>query len=213
MFMTINKNCTKGLTLIELLIAVSISSIGILGSYSLISNIRNTVASQSEAVQAQQSARNIMERMAREIRESKPEYIWTTGDLNVSEPTILFLTPRDENNKFSLDSNGKPLWKGVVMYRLDSSSKDLFRYKSSDPDIISMIKDSGNIPLALYNIRQRIQPTEEEASSNFDLEGMSYNPSNEIISLSVKTVANFTDRQKKNYNSFALFRTKVRSRN
>jgi prepilin-type N-terminal cleavage/methylation domain-containing protein len=118
----------RGFTLIELIIAMSIGLIGAMGGYALLANMQGTMSGNSAAVQAQQEARIIVERIARELRESSPDWVWPSNMTYEESDYIVFLTPRNEDRTFIVDSEGKPQWQRAILYRLDSDSK-LRRYQ------------------------------------------------------------------------------------
>lgn len=114
---------TSGLSLIEMLIAIVVISIGIMASYSLLASVRGTRVGNVAAVQAQQEARNILERIAREVRESSPEVLW------VDSSYINFLTPRNAEKQFIIDPEGAPQWQRAIGYMLDPYTNELSRYQ------------------------------------------------------------------------------------
>jgi len=120
----------KGFTLIEVVIAMSVGIIGAMGGYALFANIQGTTAGNSAAVQAQQEARFIVERIARELRESNRDKVWPNPMPSAGSNYITFLTPRDSNASFIVDAtSGKPKWQRVISYNLDNSNC-LNRYQS-----------------------------------------------------------------------------------
>ena len=105
----------KGFTLIEMIVATSIFLVGIAGSYTLLSSIEATRAGNVKVVQVQQEARNIVERIAREMRESDQDHVWIWTDSTSGETdSIVFFTPRDESGAFcayhEVDLHGEPLY-------------------------------------------------------------------------------------------------------
>ena len=120
---------SKGVTLIEMVIAASIALIGAMGGLALFTGVKGTIAGNSAAVQAEQEARNIVERIAREIRESAPDQVWLYDMNGDGSEYINFLTPRDSNRKFIVDANGRPLWQRTISYGLDTYSNTVYRYQ------------------------------------------------------------------------------------
>lgn len=118
---------TSGLSLIEMLIAIVVISIGIMASYSLLASVRGTRVGNVAAVQAQQEARNILERIAREVRESSPEVLWVGFYEGASY--INFLTPRNAEKQFIIDPEGAPQWQRAIGYMLDPYTNELSRYQ------------------------------------------------------------------------------------
>ena len=118
---------SKGITVIESIVSISISIIAALGGYTLLASVQDTVVGNSEVTQSQQEARAIVERIARELRESSANRVWTNEDLDCSDPMIVFLTPRDGNRRFRVDAFGRPDWQRAIMYRLDPDLNRLIR--------------------------------------------------------------------------------------
>lgn len=137
---------SKGLTLVEILVVTSLVLIGTLGAYSLLANIQITQAQSLKLTQAQQEARNIVEHIVRDLRESNMDQVWidsTTG----SPDSIIFFTPRDENKAFNVNHEmieisddefvpapryGRPIWRRTVAYSLDPITNYLYRYESTE---------------------------------------------------------------------------------
>ncbi len=138
---------SKGMTLIEILVVMSLVLIGVLGAYSLLANIQATQSRNVKLTQAQQEARNIVEQIVRDLRESSMDQVWidsTSGELD----SIVFFTPRDEDRAFNISHEvdaegnalpgyGRPVWQRTVAYSLDSYSHCLYRYES--PKLISEV--------------------------------------------------------------------------
>ena len=129
---------TSGLSLIEMLVAIAVISVGIMASYSLLASLRGTRVGNVAAVLAQQEARNIVERIAREVRESSPEVLWVNVMYEGEASSINFLTPRNAEKQFIVDPEGAPKWQRSVEYMLDPYTNELCRYQyylTYDPDI------------------------------------------------------------------------------
>ena len=138
---------SEGITLIEMLIAMSVVLVGVAASYTLLGSIQATQAGSMRLVQAQQEARNIVEHIARELRESNPDYIWI-GSTSGEADSIIFYVPRDGDRAFHvyhevneegipLSGYGRPVPQSTIAYSLDSGSNCLYRYRS--PELISDI--------------------------------------------------------------------------
>lgn len=141
MFITRIKD-QKGFSLIEILIVMAVILIGVMGAYSLLANVQVTHTHSSRLVQAQQEARNIVEHIVRDLRESSLDQVWLTSASGKSD-SIIFYTPRDEDGAFNVyhevddDGNplsgyGRPVWRRTVAYSLDFSTNYLYRYQSFD---------------------------------------------------------------------------------
>lgn len=199
-----------GFSLIELLIVIVITSIAILGSYTLIRNIRAEMIEESAAVLNQQRARNALETISRELRESSPQYVWATGAISFFDPIIIFLTPRDQNKKFELDENGKPEWKSAIMYRLNWNSKGLYKYQTYDPAILSWL-ENGNVLLGFYYILNSSEPSEVMSDVTFDQRGVCFTKNDDIVTISLRVIGNIRDDG--TYGSHTDYNTEIRLRN
>jgi len=128
----------SGLSLIEMLIAIAVISVGVMASYTLLASVRGTRVGNVAAVQAQQEARNILEQIAREVRESSPEVLWVSSMYEGQASYISFYTPRNAEKQFIVDPEGAPKWQRSVEYMLDPYTNELCRYQyylTYDPDI------------------------------------------------------------------------------
>ncbi len=138
---------SKGMTLVEILVVISLVLIGVLGAYALLANIYITQSHSTKLMQAQQEARNTVEHIVRDLRESSMDQVWI--DSTSGEPdSILFFTPRDKDRAFNINHEvdddgdplpgyGRPAWQRTVAYSLDSYSNYLYRYEP--PQLISDI--------------------------------------------------------------------------
>lgn len=128
---------TSGLSLIEMLVTIAVISIGIMASYSLLASIRGTRVGNVAAIQAQQEARNILERIAREVRESSPEVLQISSMYEGQASHIRFYTPRNAEKQFIVDPEGAPKWQRSIEYMLDPYTHEISRYQyymTYDPD-------------------------------------------------------------------------------
>jgi len=118
----------KGITLIEMMIAVVIALIGAMGGYSLFLGVQGTMWGNEAIVRAQQEARNVGERIARELRESATE----VAIVNASD-YITFYVPRDENKKFVME-RGKVVWKRAIYYGISAGNPNHLERREYLPD-------------------------------------------------------------------------------
>ena len=183
----------KGLSLIEMLIAMVVVLVGVLSSYALITGIHGTRAGNVAATQAQQEARNIVEQIARELRETSPDVVWVH---NSETSYISFFTPRNAENQFIVDPEGNPNWQRAIGYALDQQNNKIYRYQlylTYDPDIFY---DSSYF---------------ESISKN--TEALDFSRVNDMLTISVRT---FYDNAGKNGNvtrSYADLSTTIKLRN
>jgi prepilin-type N-terminal cleavage/methylation domain-containing protein len=118
----------KGFTIVEMVVAMSISLIGVAGGYALLANVQGTMAGNSAVTQAQQEARLVVERVTRELQESSRDWVWPSPMPEGGSDYIVFITPRNENRVFVVNDDGSPQWQRAILYRLDSDSM-LRRYQ------------------------------------------------------------------------------------
>ena len=129
---------SKGLTMIETAITMTVALIGAIGGYTLLANVRGTMAGNTAAIEAQQDARNIVERIARELRESSPEQCSPGYTTEYGTHYVSFRTPRDENGKFIVDAGGKPKWQRIIVYVFHKWNSTIYRhqlYLTEDPSM------------------------------------------------------------------------------
>ena len=86
---------SKGFSLVEVIVAIAIGLIGAMGSYALLAGMHGTKAENMQVLQAQEEARNVMERMTRELRESSPEVVWSHYTDDRESEWVYFFTPRN----------------------------------------------------------------------------------------------------------------------
>lgn len=129
---------SKGISLMEVMIAMAIGLIGAMGGYALLISMNSTRTENTAVVVAQGEARNILERMTRELRESSPEVVWPQFDTNGTEYNwVYFLTPRNADREFIINTEGEPEWQWGIRYWLNEDSNILYRfqfYLNFDPD-------------------------------------------------------------------------------
>ena len=155
---------SAGLSLIEVAIASIIISVSVLGSYTLFAGIKDSSVGNSKVVQSQQEARIAMERMARELRESGADRVWTNGDTYFYEPTVMFLTPRNADKTFVVNESGDPDWQRAVLYRLDMYQYRVYRYESFEPGLVSALSADTVDPFEICERAYELQwcaPAEE----------------------------------------------------
>ena len=102
-----------------------IGLIGAMGSYALLASMHGTRAENMAVLQAQQEARNIMERVTRELRESSPEVVWPEWEDWEDSEWVYFFTPRNANREFIVNPEGEPEWQQAIAYWLDSLNNTL----------------------------------------------------------------------------------------
>jgi hypothetical protein len=181
---------TKGITAIELMIVIAIGLIGVLGSYALLLNVKGTAAASAEVIEAQQEARYIVERIARELRESSPTTVAPDWMVYEDSYEITFDTPRDPNRKFIVGIEGEPEWQRTITYTFDPYSHTLSRYQQYG---------TSNI-------------TEYEVVSE-NIQHLAFGRTHDMITISIRTFINKGDKVGSVADSYADLYTMVKLRN
>ena len=187
---------TNGITLIETLVAIFMGSILVLGSFALLTNVRGTMTGSSEAIQVQQEARNIVENIAREIREASPEKTWLyswSGTEGETADTIFFYTSRDEERRFVFDSDGKPEWQREIAYALDPYSNNLYRFQ--------------------YYISSGEESSYQSEIVSRNVEKLTFNNVNDMLIISIRTFADTSNSSGNTARAYADFNTMIKLRN
>jgi len=148
---------SKGISLIEVIIATAIGLVGAMGGYSVLTSMNSTRVENTAVVEAQGEARNIMERMTRELRESSPEVVWPryTDYPDYDIEHVYFFTPRNADREFIINSEGEPEWQRAVAYWLNIETNSLYRfqyYLTWEPDL----DDWFHFELISENVEQLI---------------------------------------------------------
>ena len=181
---------TKGITMIESMIAIAIGLIGVLGSYALLVNVKGTAAASAEVIEAQQEARYIVERIARELRESSPNAVGPDSMLYEDSYQISFDTPRDTNRKFIVGTEGEPEWQRTISYMLDPYSHSLYRYQQYGES------NTGEYEVVSKNVQH-----------------LAFRRTNDMVTISIRTFSNKGDKIGSVADSYADFYTMIKLRN
>ena len=185
----------KGFTLIEVLLATTISLIG-LSAGVIVLALGYKHFNLGRHVAQEQKARIALEKMVRELQETGIFTINPDSSVIYSEENsssiISFASARhDETNEFLTDQNGMPSWINAIVYFRDATSNTLYRYKEPktywgtnydvsgfDPSLTE-----GSEPMAqfitdlkfwfsddeLLNIKMKIALASEEEESPYEL--------------------------------------------
>ena len=192
----------KGLTLIEVLIAVVITLIGSLAGYAFLASVRGTVAGNSALVQSQQEARITVERMAREIRESNRDKVWPNPMPAGGARYIVFFTPRDKERSFVVDETvhyGRPEWHRTIAYALGENNT-LYRYQIY------------NLPNGPEPDMDRLFSTQPEVVSR-NVEHFLFTRTDDLLTISIRMFSDKGDKIGNVAPSYANFDTTIKLRN
>jgi len=117
-----------GHTLIELLIALSVSLISLIGGLTLYRSGFQTLNVGRTSTEMQQGARKALETMVQELQET------TAGTLDISVPYAISFASARETTGFASKADGTPAWKNAVVYFLDTGTSTLCRYVEAKTD-------------------------------------------------------------------------------
>ena len=186
---------SRGFSLVEMAIVMVIILIGVMAGYSLLANVHGTRAGNVAVLQAQQSARNIVERIARELRESSPEVVWLSSE--GESQYISFFTPRNHYRRFMIDGSGVPVWQRAIAYGLDPYSNEVYRFQ------LYMVYD----PNVSYD-------TFSSETVSGGVEELLFSQDNDLITISVRTFYESDEGSVGHVaKSYAEYRTTVKMRN
>jgi len=198
---------SRGFTLVEALIAMAIGVIGMTGGYALLGNIQGTAAANRTLAQAQQEARNVVARIAREIRESTSDDDGYYGVYLYPEDGsdyIYFWTPRDEDRKFIVGSDGRPEWQRWIFYGLAYDTHSLYRYQFQESLYLRELEEDPSAdPYNAYHW--------EIISKN--VESIEFKRVDDMIAISVRAFADPGEKVGHVARSYADFTTMVKLRN
>ena len=123
-----HRKTEAGHSLIEMIMAMSISLIGLIGGLTLYRSAHHTVNAGRESTEIQARGRKVLELMAMELQESNVDTI----DLSATG-AISFASARS-GGTFATEADGSPDWNKAVVYCVDSDSNCLRRYDEAKTD-------------------------------------------------------------------------------
>ncbi len=195
-----NTSRSKGFTLIEVVIAMSIAVIGALGGYALLANVQGTISGNTATIQAQQDARNIVERIARELREASPEKIWPDSMTYQESDYVTFFSPRDANRTFVIQESGEnvgePEWQRAIAYVFHSSSNRIYRYQLFLVDNPDLDYDRFSSEVVAENV-----------------ESLAFTMDKDLITISIRTFADRSGSVGNVSRAYADYYTELKLRN
>jgi type II secretory pathway pseudopilin PulG len=194
----------KGFSLIEGMIVMAIAILGAIGGYVVLASARGTLAGNKELVEAQQEARNIVERIAREIRETTPDKIWISSSSEGGSDSITFYTPRDSNRRFTINDEGEPVWQRSITYELYRGSNELYRHQ------VHIGPDPGADHTYYFEVVSK--NVEGISFSRISAEEAPFNRPQDMIGISIRTFSE-QDSIGDVADSYADFHTTVKMRN
>jgi prepilin-type N-terminal cleavage/methylation domain-containing protein len=196
----LQKKKEKGFTLIEVLLAMSISLIGFSSGFVVMMEGYKHLNFGQGAARVQQQAEFAMERMVKELQETAVSTIAPDPSvINAEENSsniISFASARNDNtNEFETDDNtGMPIWSNAIVYFRDEESNKLYRYKqmlntydygSFDPQLAK--EQSEQMATSITNIKfwfsgDELLNIEMEVALNSEAE----NPHETVLATTIK---------------------------
>ena len=122
------RNSEAGFSLIEMIMALTISLIGLIGGLTLYRSAHEATNAGQEAMEIQAGVRKALEIIAKELHESNVDTI----DVTVSN-AVSFASARS-NGTFVSNSDGTPDWQNAVVYFVDTTSNTLCRVVQAKDD-------------------------------------------------------------------------------
>ena len=193
---------SKGFTVVEMVITMSIGLIGALGGYALLANVQGTLSGNTAMVEAQQEARIIIERITRELRESTSDKISPVSLSDERANYIYFETPRDGDRVFIVDSDGKPVWQRVIAYWL-GLDPEAYERGETEPTCLYRYEYYTAIDNSYY------EP--EVLSKNVDQ--ISFGQNGDMVSISIRTFADHEGKVGHVARTYADIYTEIKLRN
>ncbi len=123
-----NLKSPNGYSLMEVIMAMAIASIGFVGGLTLFRGVQNTLNVVTTTSQMQHGIRKGFETMTQELQDT---YV-NTIDISVAG-AISFASAVEEAG-FALNSDGTPDWKNAVVYFLNTQTHMLCRYVEAKDD-------------------------------------------------------------------------------
>lgn len=117
-----------GFTLIEMLVALGISSVGFAAGLMIFSSTRKTYDAIQMRNEVQQEFRNAFETITLELQATN------TATIDTSVPYAVSFASAKQNGVFQKNADGTPNWQDVVVFFLDSGTHTLRRYAEPKSD-------------------------------------------------------------------------------
>ena len=123
-----SRGMSRGISFIELIVALGVSSVGIAGAFVLYSSAVKSMDVMEATGEMQQGFRKAFETMTLEIQETNVSMIDTSVPYAISFPSAR------QANVFQQNNDGTPSWQNAVVYFLDSETETLCRYVTAKTD-------------------------------------------------------------------------------
>lgn len=123
-----NLKSPNGYSLMEVIMAMAIASIGFTGGLTLFRGVQNTLNVVTTTSQMQQGIRKGFETMTQELQGT------SVNTIDISVPYAICFASAVENTGFALNGDGTPDWKNAVVYFMDEETNMLCRYVEAKDD-------------------------------------------------------------------------------
>jgi type II secretory pathway component PulJ len=125
----------KGITILEMFIAISILLLLISSAFSLLTRSRDTWLTGEARIALRQELMKTVVQMEKELKQTRPSKI--NLSIASSSSSISFKTPQDNDNDTTvLDSSGNVEWSGNITY-LRNNANQLVRNMSGTASILA----------------------------------------------------------------------------
>jgi hypothetical protein len=127
-FKDIYRSTKHGYSIMELLVAVGVSFVGLSGGFMLYQAGQETLNTATTTSEMQQGFRKAFETMTQELQETDG------ATVDVSVPNAISFASAWDSSNFTMNADGSPDWKHAVVYFWNSSENTLCRYTSPKDD-------------------------------------------------------------------------------
>ncbi len=123
-----NLKSPNGYSLMEVIMAMAIASIGFAGGLTLFRGVQNTLNVVTTTSEMQHGIRKGFETMTQELQGT------SVNTIDISVPGAICFASAVEDTGFALNGDGTPDWKNAVVYFLQSGTNMLCRYVEPKDD-------------------------------------------------------------------------------
>ncbi len=123
-----NLKSPNGYSLIEVIMAMAIASIGFVGGLTLFRGVQNTLNVVTTTSEMQHGIRKGFETMTQELQGT------SVNTIDMSVPYAICFASAEDGTGFALNDDGTPDWKNAVVYFLQSETNMLCRYVEPKDD-------------------------------------------------------------------------------
>ena len=123
-----NLKSPNGYSLIEVIMAMALSVIGLVGGLTLFQGVNNTLNVVTTTSEMQYGIRKGLETMTQELRRT------SVNTIDISVPCAISFASAEDGTGFALNDDGTPDWKNAVVYFMDEQTNMLCRSVETKDD-------------------------------------------------------------------------------